>query len=430
MNQRADLTFKHNRNAGRHGWLRLTPAYSVKLVADILGGLAAGQTVVDPFSGTGTTAVVAVEQGHDCDAFDINPFLIWLAETKARTYTAEERTGLSEAARRIAAAVTDARGSDPWVPPIAAIERWWSAGRLETLAAIHAGIVQEACPHVADLLNVAFCRLMIDSSNAAFNHQSMSFKPASSGGTVRDHKTMVRDFIAESDRIASDVAAPMAGRARFLLSDSRRLEAARHRAYTALITSPPYPNRMSYVRELRPYMYWLGYFSDRHAPGELDWQAIGGTWGAATSRVVNWQPAGVFERSHPIHRTVNRIARRSDLLANYVHKYFEDMAGHFDALVPTLAGGARVFYVVGNSKFYDVIVPVEELYADLLRRAGLREIAIHTIRKRNSKKELFEFVVSARRHELARRRVLGAGAAARTAARDSVQADETRRRGC
>ena len=430
MNQRADFTFKHNRNAGRHGWLRLTPAYSVKLVADILAGLAAGQTVVDPFSGTGTTAVVAVEQGHDCDAFDINPFLIWLAETKARTYTAEERTGLSEAARRIAAAVTDTRGRHQWVPPIAAIERWWSAGHLETLAAIHAGIVQEVRPHVADLLKVAFCRIMIDSSNAAFNHQSMSFKPPAACGAVPDHEALVRDFVAQSDRIASDVAAPMAGRARFLLSDSRRLEAARHRAYTALITSPPYPNRMSYVRELRPYMYWLRYFSDRRAPGELDWQAIGGTWGTATSRVANWQPAGVFERSHLIHRTVSRIGRRSQLLANYVHKYFEDMAGHFDALVPMLAGGARVFYVVGNSKFYDVMVPVEELYADLLRRAGLREIAIHTIRKRNSKKELFEFVVSARRHELARRRVLGVGAAARTAGSETLPAAETQRRGC
>jgi hypothetical protein len=396
MNQRADLTFKHNRNAGRHGWLRLTPAYSVKLVTEILGNLAAGQTVIDPFSGTGTTAVVAVEQGHDCDAFDINPFLVWLAETKTRTYTADERGGLAKAAREIAAAVRDTRGTHHWVPPIAAIERWWSAGRLKTLAAIYAAIAGDAHGHVTDLLKIAFCRILIDWSNAAFNHQSMSFRPVS-GGTVSDDEAMVEDFIAHSDRIAADVAEPTSGRARFLLADSRQLQGSRHRAYTALITSPPYPNRMSYVRELRPYMYWLGFFSDRRAPGELDWQAIGGTWGCATSRVESWRPAGLFEPRHPIHGTVTSIARSSPLLANYVHKYFEDMTRHFDALVPALADGARVFYVVGNSKFYDVILPVEELYADLMRRAGLRDVAISAIRKRNSKKELFEFMVSAMR---------------------------------
>jgi hypothetical protein len=70
------------------------------------------------------------------------------------------------------------------------------------------------------------------------------------------------------------------------------------------------------------------------------------------------------------------------------------MVEHFDALMPTLADGAQVFYVVGNSKFYDAILEVEELYADLMKRAGLRHVEIHKIRKRNSKKELYEFVVT------------------------------------
>lgn len=36
LRQRSDLTFKHNLSKGRHGWFRLTPAYSVKIVDDIL----------------------------------------------------------------------------------------------------------------------------------------------------------------------------------------------------------------------------------------------------------------------------------------------------------------------------------------------------------------------------------------------------------
>ena len=33
---RTDYTFKYNTHIGRHGWLRLTPAYSVKLVRELI----------------------------------------------------------------------------------------------------------------------------------------------------------------------------------------------------------------------------------------------------------------------------------------------------------------------------------------------------------------------------------------------------------
>ena len=59
-NQNIDLTFKFNKGLGRHGWLRLTPAYSVKLVDQILDNHDSGIKVLDPFCGTGTTVLSAV----------------------------------------------------------------------------------------------------------------------------------------------------------------------------------------------------------------------------------------------------------------------------------------------------------------------------------------------------------------------------------
>src|SRR5438552_12253354 len=168
MKQRVDLTFKHNRSAGRHGWLRLTPAYSVKLVSEILGGFDKKQIIVEPFSGTGATPVASAERGHDCDAFDTNPFLIWLAEAKTRNYSEDERAQVTKIARRIVKNVPDEQEQNHWRPGISAVERWWTAGHLRTLAAIYAGIESRAVGPVADLLKVAFCRIMIDWSNAAF----------------------------------------------------------------------------------------------------------------------------------------------------------------------------------------------------------------------------------------------------------------------
>jgi hypothetical protein len=155
---------------------------------------------------------------------------------------------------------------------------------------------------------------------------------------------------------------------------------------------------MSYIRELRPYMYWLGYLDRPRAAGELDWRAIGGTWGSATSNLARWLP------EHPrrvpyagFRRIVDRIDKRSPLLGRYVAKYFYDMALHAESLFAVTRAGGSVHYIVGNSKFYDVLLPVERIFAALFRDAGFAEPTIRTIRKRNSKKELYEFVVSAQK---------------------------------
>jgi hypothetical protein len=182
------------------------------------------------------------------------------------------------------------------------------------------------------------------------------------------------------------------------LADARDLRAALtgDRA-GCVITSPPYPNRMSYIRELRPYMYWLGYLADGRAAGELDWQAIGGTWGCATSNVARWTPPPGRSVAYPGFADILAgIAARSDLLSRYVHKYFHDMTDHVASLAGVLERGATVHYIVGNSKFYDVLVPVERIYAALFDAHGLTGVRVETIRKRSSKRELFEYVVSAR----------------------------------
>ncbi|MBM4047703.1 MAG: site-specific DNA-methyltransferase, partial [Planctomycetes bacterium] len=80
--RRESLTFKANLSLGRHGWLRLTPAYSRHLVEELVATLGDGDRVLDPFCGTGTTALTCAEHGIRADTVDINPFLVWLANVK------------------------------------------------------------------------------------------------------------------------------------------------------------------------------------------------------------------------------------------------------------------------------------------------------------------------------------------------------------
>src|SRR5215475_13794502 len=84
---RQRFTFRGNLASTRHGWLRLTPAYSVHLVRELLQGLGdAPGRVLDPFCGTGTTLLACAERGIDCTTVDLNPFLVWLARAKVARY--------------------------------------------------------------------------------------------------------------------------------------------------------------------------------------------------------------------------------------------------------------------------------------------------------------------------------------------------------
>ncbi|MFM9961750.1 MAG: hypothetical protein ACKV2Q_11045 [Planctomycetaceae bacterium] len=64
----------------------------------------------------------------------------------------------------------------------------------------------------------------------------------------------------------------------------------------------------------------------------------------------------------------------SKLLGEYVHRYFDDIKRHFQSLRRVVTPKARCFYIVGNSKFYDTMLPVEELAIDLFQSTAAESV--------------------------------------------------------
>jgi hypothetical protein len=401
LRQRADYTHKYNLKTGRHGWLRLTPAYSVRVVEELMEHTRGHLRVLDPFCGTATTALSAAYHGHDAVTTDINPFLVWLGQAKTDHYAAPILTRTRDACARALAAVAQAKGEPPSPPPIHNIERWWPAAALTFLCRLQAAITEVTAEGSQEntLLKVAFCRTLIACSNAAFNHQSMSFKdaPQPQLDIQADYPGLFKSDVAF---VLNGAAENPSGAAQIVLHDARALATLDAEPFDLVVTSPPYANRMSYIRELRPYMYWLRFLVNGRDAGELDWLAIGGTWGVATSRLNDWQPTPGAYTSPELERTLAQVASpdnaNGELLATYIRKYCVDMGAHFDGLRRILAPGARLHYIVGNSTFYGTLLSVEQIYAHMMRELGFSDVNVRAIRKRNSKKELVEFDVSAR----------------------------------
>lgn len=395
LKQRSEYTQKFNATSGRHGWLRLTPAYSLKIVEEILKRETWAERILDPFCGTGTTALSAVTHGRNAITTDINPFLVWLATVKTRRYSSiEVEQTQTEAAEALTLVERAACRRDP--PPIHQIGRWWGPESLEFLCRLR-GAIDLASQTAAsnDLLKIAFCRTLIKLSNAAFNHQSMSFKRNDPMLALEIDRADL--FRADCQRVCQGATENIDGVSHAYLHDARDLRAEPLGTFDLVITSPPYANRMSYIRELRPYMYWLGYLTEAHEAGEMDWIAIGGTWGVATSRLNDWQSQHGFV--HPHLSEVTQAMQDDDnkngqLLANYVAKYFDDIFRHFKSLRRVMRPKGRVHYIVGNSTFYGVVLNTQEVYADIMRETGFENVEVKPIRKRNSKKDLFEYAVS------------------------------------
>ncbi|MEI6429931.1 MAG: DNA adenine methylase [Pseudanabaena sp. ELA607] len=399
VQQRSEYTFKANRSLGRHGWLRLTPAYGVKLVENLLSSVDTGAIILDPFSGTATTGLVAAERGNQAFSFDINPFLVWLGNAKYRNYNED---GLLDIRERVWQALKEYKSQvnqDNWIPKIFNIERWWSSYTLKVLASLRMALVRQfGEPEENDeysIVWIAFCRLIIETSSAAFNHVSMSFSD-----TVTNHNIDCIEglFLSILEFILKAAEKHILGNAKVLRVDARNINNLGDLRINKVITSPPYPNRMSYIRELRPYMYWTKFIDEAKEAGELDWLAIGGTWGIATSRLNFW---AIEEKSLPeaIFSTVEKIkvseGKNSHLLAIYVLKYFHDMHLHLSSIRSILENGAELHYIVGNSIFFGNMVDTAALISDSMKVLGYSKIHSEIVRKRNCNKALYEYCISA-----------------------------------
>lgn len=399
LTQRADLTYKANSKAGRHGWLRLTPAYSINLVYSELEKLPPKSHIIEPFSGSGTTPLAASELGMTCEAREINPFLVWFGNAKLANYSEEDVSNTLCAASDIVQKVSKSEGLDGfWVPPMFNINRWWDQAALEALASIRHEIDAYSGKE-RDLLDIAFCRLLISLSSAAFNHQSMSFKNQETLFEY-DRETFlynVRSFFEiVSDVTSRALSDRVLGEARVQHGDSTKPFDGFHKA-DLVITSPPYANRMSYIRELRPYMYWLRYLESGEQAGDLDWQTIGGTWGSVGTKLRERTPDNGVPIDNALSDVCSKIlnGKSGEILSPYVRKYFDDMWKHFKAIYPIVKDGGKLCYIVGNSTFSGIEVPSHTWYVEMMKSLGFRDAKAVAIRKRNSNKKLYEYAVTA-----------------------------------
>src|SRR4029077_3192189 len=130
-----------------------------------------------------------------------------------------------------------------------------------------------------------------------------------------------------------------------------------------------------------PHLFFLDFVSDAAAIGRLETEAVGGTWGKATSILARGiEPSNLLIDALLAPYTAN-INGDSRLMRSYINKYFNDMFEHARDLARVCARGGRLAYVIGNSRFFGHILPSDELLAAIFRHCGFALDRIDRMRR-------------------------------------------------
>jgi hypothetical protein len=403
------VTFQGKMNLPIHRWYRLTPSFSPKLANDIADHfcLTDKDLVLDPFSGVGTVPLCMKYRGIPACSVEINPYLFFVGTVKTRTYA--DITGLDDYFSEFVTAYRTALKSVPfktaaeqylseeaaYVPGIKNPERWWSAGNLAQLVCLRKLVLSRAGPTpFYDLLRMGVLGILVPVSNAKHNHVSLTFadEPLPTVDMAKTLEDQLNNMVADLKTVALLPRSEI----NIFSGNSKELSGVlpeTHQPITAVITSPPYPNRFSYARETRPHLFYFDFIESANAVGQLETDAIGGTWGKATSVLS----AGITPKNDVVKNLLkpytDDIPAKGALMTSYVIKYFNDLYDHAQEVAKACAKRCRLAYVIGNSKFFEKPLPSDELLAAIFGHFGFALQGIEKMRKRQSKTGLHEAVV-------------------------------------
>jgi DNA methylase len=326
---------------------------------------------LDPFSGSGTTALACQFLGVRPTAIEVNPYLADLSEAKLAKYD------IGALARDFAALVKAAnrRKLSPWkffsgAPPTFVEPgiggRWiFDVPVAARLAAYVASLSVIDNPVNRRLLRVLLGGVLIGLSNVVVSGKGRRYR---SGWKERqlDETDLDEAFCEAVEGAVGDIVrhgeraehryTVLRGDARRLLKKVKPVEVA--------IFSPPYPNSFDYTDVYNVELWGLQYLNRAEDNTRLRLSTL-------TSHVqIMRRFASPPEKSALLKRTLRELsAKRADLwdrrIPDMVGGYFADMVQVIQGIAGHLPRRGQLWMVVGDSRYAGVPIPVAEILGQL-----------------------------------------------------------------
>jgi hypothetical protein len=390
-------------------WRKFKEAYAPELVERAVreSGISVRQAL-DPFGGSGTTALACQFLGVRPITAEVNPFLADLIEAKLGRYDADDLArdlgviGRLTSRNEIHAWEYLAHLPDTFVEP--GVKSRWIFDRPVALriAAFMQAIDQLNKPHHRRLFRVLLGGILIGVSNVVISGKGRRYRR---GWQLRKRSAeCVNDAFFETARNAiTDIhryAHRLECKYELIRGDSR--SALGKGRWDLAVFSPPYPNSFDYTDVYNIELWTLGYLRSFEANRLLRQSTLSSH--VQISRAFTPAPAA----SPILDRTIVNLTDARDSLwdrriPEMVGSYFADLLGVLGRIRTGMALGGNTWLVVGDSQYAGVAIATADIIGQLAPTVGWTVIGFEPFRsmrlsaQQGGKPELAETLIMLRR---------------------------------
>jgi hypothetical protein len=408
-----------------HDWYRFVLSFPPHLVRDYIKkfGIQPGDTVLDPFCGTGTTLVECKKLNIHSIGTESNPMACFASRVKI-DWTIDPDSLLNHA-KHIAEVAFERLAidgiEDQYLPLFSSEKKHCTTLRTlseESQKLIIKNSISSLPLHKALILldtihdhgdnqftdheRLAFAKMLV------FGASNLHFGPEVGVGRIKKDAPVVTVWLNNVRAIAEDLRTLQGikkANAIVHQEDSRNFShSLMANSVHAVITSPPYPNEKDYTRTTRLESVLLGFIQSKEDLRKIKQGLL-----CSNSRNVYKHDTDDFIVSQ--HKEIQRIADKIEnrrielgktsgferLYARVTRLYFGGMARHLSDLREVLRPGAQLAYVVGDQASYlQVLIRTGQLLADIALSLGYEVVGIDLFRTRlatATKKQLREEIV-------------------------------------
>ena len=361
----------------------------------MLGGESGPSSVLDPFSGMGTTPLIAAGRGLRAIGIEIIPVGVLVGEGIGLAANGLQQDSFTEAASNFLEYFKSDRAASPEYafPHVRITEAAFPAETEPALAKAREFISTIDDPSIHTMLNVACMSVLESVSFTRKDGQYLRWDPRS-GKQVRTRmqKRSILPFTnAIGDRLAEmcediEVLKERYGRGepKFITGSSLdHLRDIPSGSFDMVITSPPYANRYDYTRTYALELAWLGY--DDNEIKKLRQRMLSATvenkskktWLLDTYNDAELLNSAIrmYDDQGAVHEVISRLRECISELSNrhiirMLEGYFLEMAVIIAELGRIVRPGGTVVMVNDNVQYHGEELPVDFIMADFAEDSG------------------------------------------------------------
>jgi DNA modification methylase len=371
----------------RHRWYYFKEGYSSTLVNEALTLLSGPRQkrlrILDPFCGSGTTALSSALSGHACTSIEVNPFLHFAAKVKskggriyenvfskvAKTILIESSSGIGSTLEKYSTFSSGGGGK----------KYLFNRSVIRRFTAVQKAIGENESAY-SDIFRLAAISAALDCCNAKRDGKALRYIKKWNEINFNGDDFILK-YKEKIDQIVEDVRDKPIDQAmvpKIIRGDSRAAVKEIDDEFDLLITSPPYLNSFDYSDVYRPELFLGGYVEDNHQLRTIRHQTV-------RSHVqVDWD-RDIETTSSLLTPIIDKLSNGKKLwsvrLPLMIQAYFDDLAKVLRSSYGKLRKNGQAWIVVSTSAYAGVEIPVDLILADIASSLGYKLDSIHCLRQ-------------------------------------------------